>query len=99
MSRSYRHVKEYEKEILAFAKEKGIAAAPAGAFTVNDLAVMTESILDLNCKDGTPYFKKLILDRDNVKNDVWGTELPAELKAARDAAKYKKTRSYLQQRR
>jgi len=75
---------------LAFAKEKGIAVAENAEFTVNDLAVMTESILDLNCKDGTSYFKKLILERDNVKNDVWGTELTPELKAARDAAKNKK---------
>jgi len=76
---------------LAFAKEKGIAEAPQGSFTVKDLAVMTESILDLNCKDGTPYFEKLILERDGVKDEgVYGTELTAELKAARDEAKNKK---------
>ncbi|MBE7015615.1 MAG: hypothetical protein E7417_02195 [Ruminococcaceae bacterium] len=87
---------EYNKdftwdETLAFAKEKGIADAPKGAFTVKDLAVMTESILELKCKDGSSYFTNLILKRDGVKDEgVYGTELPAELLAAREAAKNKK---------
>jgi len=76
---------------LAFAKEKGIASATSGAFNVNDLAVMTESIFDLKCKDGSSYFENLILNRDGVKDEgVYGTELPQELKAARDANKNKK---------
>jgi len=78
-------------ETIAFAKEKGIAVAEAAEFTVNDLAVMTESILDLNCKDGSSYFTKLILERDGVADEgVYGTELTEELKAAREAAKNKK---------
>jgi len=87
---------EYNKdftwdETLAFAAEKGIAKAQSGAFTVNDLAIMTASALKLNCKDGTSYLSKLILERDGVVDEgVYGTELPADLKAAREAAKNKK---------
>ena len=76
---------------LAFAKEKGIASAQSGAFNVNDLAIMTVSALNLNCKNGTPLLDKLILERDGVADEgVYGTELTAELKAARDEAKNKK---------
>jgi len=87
---------EYNKdftwdETLAFAKEKGIAEAPQGSFTVKDLAVMTESIMDLKCKDGSSYLTNLVLARDGVKDEgVYGTQLPAELKAARETAKNKK---------
>jgi len=78
-------------ETITFAKEKGITVPDAAEFTVNDLAVMTESILDLNCKDGSSYFTKLILERDGVKDEgVYGTELTEELKAAREEAKNKK---------
>jgi len=78
-------------ETIAFAKEKGITVAESAEFTVNDLAVMTESIMDLKCKDGSSYFTNLIAKRDGVADEgVYGTELSAEMKAAREAAKNKK---------
>jgi len=77
-------------ETLAFAAEKGIAKAESQAFTVKDLAIMTESALKLNCKNGISFMEKLIAKRDGVVDDgVYGTVLPAELKAAREAAKNK----------
>jgi len=87
---------EYDKDFtwdgtLAFAAEKGIAKAESGAFNVKDLAIMTASAFKLNCKDGSSYFEKLILERDGVADEgVYGTVLPEELKAAREAAKNKK---------
>jgi len=78
-------------ETLAFAKDKGIAKAESSTFTVKDLAIMTASALNLSCKDGTSYLTKLVLERDGVVDEgVYGTELPEELKAAREAAKNKK---------
>jgi len=78
-------------ETLAFAKEIGIAKAESSAFTVKDLAIMTVSALNLNCKNGTPLLKNLVAKRDGVVDEgVYGTELTPELKAARDAAKNKK---------
>jgi len=77
-------------QTLAFAKEKGITVPEGTEFTVNDLAVMTESIMDLNCKDGSSYFTKLIAGRDGVDKEVYGYELPADMKAARDESRAKK---------
>jgi len=87
---------EYNKdftwdETLSFAAEKDIAKAESGAFNVKDLAIMTESALNLNCKNGGTLLAKLVAARDGVKDEgVYGTVLPAELKAARDAARDKK---------
>ena len=76
---------------LAFAKEKGIASAQSGAFNVRDLAVMTVSALNLNCKDGTNLLQKIIAKRDGIKADgIIGAELTQELKSARNEAKNKK---------
>jgi len=78
-------------ETLSFAESKGIAKAESDAFTVKDLAIMTVSALNANCKNGGTLLSKLVLARDSVKDEgAYGTVLPTELKVARDTAKNKK---------
>jgi len=77
-------------ETLAFAAEKGIAKAESGSFNVNDLAIMTVSALNLNCKSGKTLLEEIIAKRDGIKAEgVVGAELTPELKAARTEAKNK----------